>query len=79
MRINLDCVNHEIFQNKKEWDDYLAPMIKTPKKVYSPQPCDVYPDQFPCLMIYTDSVIYRSDGNDEFPNFFIYDFEEEKN
>lgn len=81
IRIELDNTgwDHQVFKSKEEWDAYLRPLTSIMgrgKTHYAPQPRDLYPDKFPCMMIYNDNAIIGCpDGNDEFPNMFVYDFE----
>ena len=74
-------LSHKEFKTKEEWENFIEHMISvTPKKKhYDPQPHNLRPDHFPCLMIYDDdATIYRSNGNDEFLNFFVYDYKIEE-
>jgi hypothetical protein len=63
------------FKTKEEWEEYISHKISKQKKYYDPQPRNLNPQRFPCLMIYDDAMINSNPyGNDEFANFFVYDY-----
>lgn len=66
----LDCIE---FKTKDEWDSYII-QFRPYRGYYNPQPVDMYPSSFPCLMIYCGyRIIGNPNGNDEFMNFFLTD------
>jgi hypothetical protein len=69
-----------MFNSEDEWKAY-AGQFRPNRGYYNPQPEDMYPQKFPCLMMYTSAIIHRENGNDEFFNFFAYegDYQEVEN
>ena len=75
---DLGDLYHMEFKTEEDWKKYIEHKISRYKKHYDPQPRNLHPAQFPCLMLYDDCIIYCPDGNDEFSNFFLYDYSFEK-
>ena len=75
---DLGYLDHMEFKTEEDWKKYIEHKTSSYKKHYDPQPRDLHPDRFPCLMIYNDWIIYKPDGNDEFANFFLYDYKIEE-
>lgn len=79
MKIFLDDsdISKMEFKTEVEWKEFIrhpTSSASTGKCHYDPQPRDLLPLRFPCLMLYDNSIIYNRDRNDEYLNFFIYHY-----
>ncbi len=76
MKITLpDEMQTRVFNTKEDWKTYMLQFLPFSGH-YNPQPYDEAPVSFPCIMIYNDrNIIYNSNKNDEFMNFFAYEWE----
>lgn len=76
--INLEALHNMFcsvyFETEAKWDEYIV-QFRWHRWNYNPQPWDMSPKSFPCLMLYTTDSIHIDNGNDEFPNFFFYEGE----
>lgn len=84
MKITFDIddagLTSQTFQTKEEWNEYVSQWNDPEKKRkggYNPQPSDMRPDKFPCLMLSLGNIIRFDNANDEFTNLFIYEWKNE--